>query len=366
MAEDRRRFVGSLHTVGGNRLRLRQGVVQAVDAVTDPGNDLADIQRGTTGALRQLAHLVGDHTEATPLLTGPGCLDCRIQRQQVGLTSDIADDGNDFLDAAHLLTQAGKLLCRSADHVGQGVHLISHLLHPLTTAPYLITRLDTGAGQPQRLAGGESRTLGHGLDLVTRTAGQARLPVGGSHCFGKARDQSAGSPHQVPRQAAHALHRADLVVQHTAQPGHRRPMADRCPRCVAQQQAQLVQRGNTLLLPAYQAEQPDCQTGQQQRQPQPAPAQGVHAQQQTRRAGPEQDKCALQVVFHHPSLHKPAAQVGTAGMVSAPPPDSGMAEPSLPAKQEVGQCRQQYQCAEHIPYEHEGEQDTHVCLELDR
>src|SRR5690606_12102473 len=37
----------------------------------------------------------------------------------------------------------------------------------------------------------------------------------------------------------------------------------------------------------------------------------------------------------------------------------------LRADQEACQCRQQPQGAEHVPEEHEGQQDTHVSLEFD-
>ncbi len=72
---------GLLHCIGVScgGIRLTMAGVHAVDgrvhAFAQADDHLFDFRRGLLGALRQAAHLVGDHREATPLLTGAGRLD---------------------------------------------------------------------------------------------------------------------------------------------------------------------------------------------------------------------------------------------------------------------------------------------------
>ena len=51
-------------------------------------------------ALRQAAHLGGDHREAAALLAGARRLDRRVQREDVGLERDAVDDADDVGDLA--------------------------------------------------------------------------------------------------------------------------------------------------------------------------------------------------------------------------------------------------------------------------
>ena len=59
-----------------------------------PHGQLIDRVGRQRRTLRQVAHLVGHHTEASPALTGTCRLDRRIERQQVGLRGQILDLGD--------------------------------------------------------------------------------------------------------------------------------------------------------------------------------------------------------------------------------------------------------------------------------
>src|SRR5690606_22708549 len=69
-----------------------------VHPLAQADDHLLDFRGGLLGALRQAAHLVGDHGEAAPLLAGPRRLDGGVERQQVGLLGHPLDHIEDLAD----------------------------------------------------------------------------------------------------------------------------------------------------------------------------------------------------------------------------------------------------------------------------
>jgi hypothetical protein len=67
-----------------------------VDAALDAVDQLGDLLRRGRHPLGELAHLVGHHREAAPLLAVARGLDCGVQRQQVRLRGDVPDGGDRF------------------------------------------------------------------------------------------------------------------------------------------------------------------------------------------------------------------------------------------------------------------------------
>jgi hypothetical protein len=53
-----------------------------------------DFIAGLGGALGQLAHFIGHHGKAAPLLAGTCGLDGGIERQQIGLVGNVLDDSH--------------------------------------------------------------------------------------------------------------------------------------------------------------------------------------------------------------------------------------------------------------------------------
>ena len=78
-------------------------------ALLDLGDERGDLLGRATGALGQLAHLVGDDGEALALLAGPGGLDGGVERQQVGLVGDVVDGLDDGADLVALGAELGDL-----------------------------------------------------------------------------------------------------------------------------------------------------------------------------------------------------------------------------------------------------------------
>ncbi|MCY1456427.1 hypothetical protein D9M71_736470 [compost metagenome] len=86
-----------------------QALIETINALPDQGNNFSNTEGGAAGALGQLAHLIGDHTETATLLAGAGGLNGGIQRQQIGLSGNALDDRNDLTNTRHLLAHAVKL-----------------------------------------------------------------------------------------------------------------------------------------------------------------------------------------------------------------------------------------------------------------
>ena len=63
-----------------------------VNAVLNHADDAADLDGRLGGPFRQLAHLIGYHREATPLLSGTSGFDGGVERQQIGLIGNFFDD----------------------------------------------------------------------------------------------------------------------------------------------------------------------------------------------------------------------------------------------------------------------------------
>ena len=61
-------------------------------------NQAGDLARRRSRLLGQLAHLVGNHGKASPLIPGSCGLDGRVQGQQVRLVGDVLDRGNNPAD----------------------------------------------------------------------------------------------------------------------------------------------------------------------------------------------------------------------------------------------------------------------------
>ena len=60
---------------------------------------------GGHGLFSQFAHLVGNHSEASPRISGPCRLNGGVQGQQIGLICNIPDNSQNFAYAAGLRIQ---------------------------------------------------------------------------------------------------------------------------------------------------------------------------------------------------------------------------------------------------------------------
>src|SRR3990167_6653401 len=83
-----------LHGFGG----LTAALLQAAD-------DLLNFSGGQGGLLRQVTHLVGDHSKATALITGAGSFDRGVEGQQVGLFGNRTDHFQYLTDLFRLVGQ---------------------------------------------------------------------------------------------------------------------------------------------------------------------------------------------------------------------------------------------------------------------
>ncbi|MNQ64913.1 hypothetical protein D3C85_793530 [compost metagenome] len=143
--------------------------------LADQGLDLDD---GILGATGQVAHLVGHHCEAAPLLAGPGGLDGGIERQQVGLLGDPLNDDEDVVDVVAVGRQPLHHRLGVADHRHQPGHGLlgvgHHGLALLRRRVGLIGRIHRRVGIARHLQGG-------GAELLERGGNQIDLLILGLH-----------------------------------------------------------------------------------------------------------------------------------------------------------------------------------------
>nr|GEU28127.1 hypothetical protein [Tanacetum cinerariifolium] len=171
-------------------------------------DQLLDVLGGAGRAVRQVAHLGGNHGKAAALFPGAGRFDRRVQRQDVGLERNAVDDADDV----------GDLVRRFGDR-GHGVH------HARDQLAALDGNVRRRADQLVGLAG-IVRVLLHGRgQFFQRRRGffqAGRLLLGAArqvHIAGG--DFVAGGGNRVAA-VAHAAHGVGQAVLHLVQAVHQR------------------------------------------------------------------------------------------------------------------------------------------------
>ena len=126
-------------------------------------HQVIDLIRSVTDLDRQVAHLVGHHRKAAPLLAGPGRFDGGVQCQHVGLGGKILDRGQDLAD----LSRAG---IQRIDIGLEAGHRLADLLHACTGFAQLRLRrlgaLQVARGHAGDIAGARSDILQCAAGLV--------------------------------------------------------------------------------------------------------------------------------------------------------------------------------------------------------
>ena len=87
-------------------------------------DELRDLFGAASGALGQLADLVGHDREAAARLAGPGRLDRGVEREQVRAVGDAGDDAGDLVDVAGLLLEIEHAAAGLLDLLEDGAHLL--------------------------------------------------------------------------------------------------------------------------------------------------------------------------------------------------------------------------------------------------
>ncbi|MCY1403692.1 hypothetical protein D9M71_188810 [compost metagenome] len=96
-------------------------------ALLDALHGEVDFANGAGGALRQQAHLVGDHGKSATSLASPRSLNRSVQRQQVGLLGNAANHLEHMADLPGKPFELTNVHGRVADHVADAVHLLGHV-----------------------------------------------------------------------------------------------------------------------------------------------------------------------------------------------------------------------------------------------
>ncbi|MCY1549378.1 hypothetical protein D9M68_855410 [compost metagenome] len=96
------------------------GAVHQLAAVHDLGRRFVDqhldLLGGGQRALRQVAHLAGDHRKAATLFTRACRFHRRVEGQDVGLEGDAVDHADDLADATRRFAD----VVHGGDHLGHG------------------------------------------------------------------------------------------------------------------------------------------------------------------------------------------------------------------------------------------------------
>ncbi|MBS1210223.1 MAG: hypothetical protein H6R19_2621 [Proteobacteria bacterium] len=117
----------------------------------------ADLAGRVCRAFGELANLIGNHRETTPLFSRTRSLDGRIERQQIGLLGNLADHVGHHRNAVAIFTQGLDPGGRFADTLGHHLDAIDGIADILGTACCHVTR---GLGMTACLL----RLLGHQTD----------------------------------------------------------------------------------------------------------------------------------------------------------------------------------------------------------
>src|SRR5690606_32079556 len=122
-----------------------------VDRVVD---EVLDLLRGARAALREVAHLGGDHGEAAALLAGARRFHRGVQRQQVGLEGDLVDHADDVGDLAARSVDLTHGADRLVDHRAALLRLLARAHGELIGLPGVVCVLLHGGGHFLHARGG--------------------------------------------------------------------------------------------------------------------------------------------------------------------------------------------------------------------
>ncbi len=200
LVRGRRDLLHQIRGLADRRHQLGQQLARALGDFDAPTGQVADLLGGRLAALGQLAHLVGHHGEAAPVLAGARRLDGGVERQQVGLVGDLLDDRDLLGDRPHRLE---RLLDRPAAVLGRGAPGQRHLLHLFAVRGVLGDR------------GGHLLEAGRGLlDRGRLLAGALRQGLRGSRDLGRGGGQGVhAATHAGDRVGEPIGHRGEGVAQ---------------------------------------------------------------------------------------------------------------------------------------------------------
>ncbi|MNM98774.1 hypothetical protein D3C81_1113130 [compost metagenome] len=171
-------------------------LAHGIDRLTGTNLQLFDhglhLLRRLLGAVRQVAHFVGDHGETTARLTGARRFDGSVERQQVGLLGNAGDHFEDLTDVHGLAVERLDVRAGSDDQVGQTVHRFDVACHHLL--PFLGQQA-RGSGVLGSLGSIAGDFLGSGAQFVDgsrHAVGAVGLLVGVGHRRVRGADHAQG------------------------------------------------------------------------------------------------------------------------------------------------------------------------------
>ncbi len=167
-----------------------------------------DLFRRFLGAMRKVAHLIGDHGKTAPGFTGTRGFDSSVERQQVGLLRDAFNHIEDVADVVGAGIQGFDLRARQADLLRQLGHRLNGLLDHLTT---IIGLLGSATGVLRSIRRVARDLLSGGAQLIDRR----RDAVGARTLLVGTDDRSVGRSHHPLRQVMYVT-------------GRRRHFGNRC------------------------------------------------------------------------------------------------------------------------------------------